>query len=51
MPWRDYISPVLKGGAAMTIANDRDRAVAAAVDRIRAIEETDGVNPGALGKM
>jgi len=35
----------------MTIANDRDRAVAAAVDRIRAIEETDGVNPGALGKM
>jgi len=35
----------------MTIAADRDRAVAAAVDRIRAIEETDGVNPGTLGKI
>jgi len=35
----------------MTIAEDRDRAVAAAVDRIRAIEETDGVDPGTLDKI
>jgi len=35
----------------MTIVQDRDRAVAVAVERIRAIEETDGVNPGALAKI